>query len=276
MQILPTKELLPFIKHYLFLESKGNDLKKLRLFSDGNMGIVFSFKNNLLNGSDNVGQLEFLPGSFLYGQISEFKNVCLRNETDLIIVVFQPTGINQLMGIPANELRDNIIRTEYIFDKQGQELYEKLAEQFTIQDKLRLLNTFFLEQMEKRVIPDDSLIRAALNFIVKNKGLISSNQLIRLTGYTERHIERKFMESVGINPKKFSNIIKLHMFLKDLKSNSNNKNLTHMAYEAGYADQSHLIKEFKKITGMTPKIYQNNADKLTINFVKFNNKGVQS
>ncbi|HET6766327.1 MAG TPA: DUF6597 domain-containing transcriptional factor, partial [Chitinophagaceae bacterium] len=66
MQLLPTKELLPFIKHYLFLESKGNDLKKLRLFSDGNMGIVFSFKSNLLNGSDKVGQLEFFPSSFLY------------------------------------------------------------------------------------------------------------------------------------------------------------------------------------------------------------------
>ena len=150
VQILPTKELLPFIKHYLFLESKGNDLKRLRLFSDGNMGIVFSFKSNLLNGSDNVGQLEFLPGSFLYGQISEFKNVCLVNETDLVIVVFQPAGINQLMGIPAYELRDNIIRTEYIFDKQAQELYEKLAEQFTIQDKLKLLNTFFFKPIGKK------------------------------------------------------------------------------------------------------------------------------
>ncbi len=240
------------------------------------MGIVFSFKSNLLNGSDKVGQLEFLPGSFLYGQISEFKDVYLSNETDLIIVVFQPAGINQLTGIPADELRDKIIRTEYIFNKQARELYEKLAEQFTIQNKLRLLNTFFSEQMAKRVIPDDSLIRATLNFMVKNKGLISSNQLIRLTGYTERHIERKFMESVGINPKKFSNIVKLHIFLKELKSNQNNKNLTRMAYDAGYADQSHLIKEFKKITGMTPKIYQNNADKLTTNFVKFSTKDVQS
>ena len=49
-----------------------------------------------------------------------------------------------------------------------------------------------------------------------------------------------------------------------------------MAYEAGYTDQSHLIKEFKKITGMTPKIYQHNVDKLTTNFVRFNNKGLSS
>jgi AraC-like DNA-binding protein len=276
MQILPTKELLPFIKHYLFLESKGNDLKQLRLFSDGNMGMVFSFKSNLLKDFDKTVQLEFLPGSFLYGQISAFRDVCLSNEIDLIIVVFQPTGINQLTGIPADDFSDNIIRTENIFAKQGQELYEKLAGRFSIQDKLRFLNIFFLQQLAKRVMPDDSLIRAVVDLIVKNKGLISSNQLIRLTGYTERQIERKFMESVGIGPKKFSNIVKLHIFLKELKSSQNKKSFTHMAYEAGYADQSHLIREFKKITGMTPKIYQHNADKLAINFVKFNNKRVPS
>lgn len=276
MQILPAKELLPFIKHYLFLETKRNGLTQLRLFSDGNMGIVFSFKSNLLNSAGKAGQWECLPGSFLYGQISEFKDVCLKNETDLIIVVFQPAGINQLMGIPAAELKNNIIPTEYIFNQQGLELYEKLAEQYTIQDKLRLLNTFFLQQMAKRVLPDDSLITATLQFIVKNKGLISSKQLIQFTGYTERHIERKFMESIGTNPKKFSNIVKLHIFLKELKNKQNNKNLTRIAYEAGYADQSHLIKEFKKITGMTPKTYQDNADKLTINFVRLNNKCVQS
>ena len=276
MQILPAKELLPFIRHYLFLESKGNDLQELRLFSDGNMGMVFSFKSSLLNGSDTAGPLNFLPRSFLYGQISKFKDVCLRNESDFIIVVLQPAGINRLMGIPAGQLRDSIISTEQVFNRKGRELYEKLAEQFTIREKIRLLNTFFLEQMAKREMSDDSFIRTALDFIVKNKGLVSSNQLIRLTGYTERHIERKFMDSVGINPKNFSRIVKLHIFLKELKNSQNNNQLTPMAYEAGYADQSHLIKEFKKITGMTPKIYQYNADKLAINFVKFNNKGALS
>jgi len=104
------------------LKSKGGDFSKLRLFSDGNMGIVFSFKNNLVSGYKNNGQLESLPNSFLYGQISTFKDVCLVNETDLLIVVFQPSGIQQLLGIPAGMLRDNIISTAYLFGKQGQEM----------------------------------------------------------------------------------------------------------------------------------------------------------
>jgi AraC-like DNA-binding protein len=269
MQILPPKELFPFIKHYLFLESKGTVLSKLRLFSDGNMGIVFSFKNNLVAGDKNNEQQLRMPDSFLYGQISAFKDVYLLSETDLLIVVFQPSGINQLLGIPAGALRDNIISTAYLFGKQGQELYEKLNEKSSVPDKLQLLNLFFNTIAAKRKCRNDDVIQASINSIVKSKGLVSSIQLIKLTGYTERQIERKFIESIGIPPKRFSNIIKLHHFLKHLKNQSNHTSLTAMAYEAGYSDQSHLIKDFKKFTGMTPKTYIHKADKLTINFVKF-------
>jgi len=270
MQILPAKQLQPFIKHYLFLESKGDDVKYLRLFSDGNMGAVFSFKNNLLNDVGNAAQQALLPGAFLYGQVSGFKNVCARHYTQLVIVVFQPTGINGLLGIPANELSDNIVDAELVFGRCGEQLYNQLAEAGTVQNRLALLNNFFIQYAIKAVARDNCFVQAALALIVKNKGLVSSGQLVKLTGYTERHIERKFNEYVGTTPKRFSNIVKLHIFLKELKANSNN-NLTQIAYEAGYADQSHLIKEFKKITGMSPKIYQHNTIKLASNFVNLRN-----
>jgi AraC-like DNA-binding protein len=275
MQTLPPKELLPFIKHYLFLESKGNDLTKLRLFSDGNTGIVFSFKSNLLGSPANDGEQSSLPDSFLYGQISTFKDVYLLQEANLIIVVFQPSGINQLLGIPAGELRNTIISTEYVLGKRGAELYEKLAEKPAVRDKLELLNHFFTDLVSKRTHPGNLVVDASVHLIIKNNGLVSSGQLIKLTGYTERHIERMFIKSIGISPKKFGDVIKLHHFLKRLKQEQPGKSLTSLAYEAGYADQSHLIKEFKKFTGMTPKTYINKADKLTVNFVKINSGEIQ-
>ena len=111
-------------------------------------------------------------------------------------------------------------------------------------------------------------LSASISFILKNKGLISNSQLVKFTGYTERHIERLFMESIGMNPKNFANIIKLHSFLQQLKSKSNTTSLTEISYQAGYADQSHLIKEFKKHTGMIPSQYSKKV-KLAINFVAF-------
>lgn len=271
MQIIPPKELTPFIKHYLFLESRGKDLKKLRLFSDGNTGIVFSFKSRLIAGSSINGFPAYLPNGFLYGQVTAFRDISLLSEIELIIVVFQPQGINLLLGIPADELRNNIVSAEYVFGKQSLELFEQLAGKVSIREKVVLLNDFFAKQISKRTHPNALIIEAALNFIMQNRGVISIGQLVKLTGYTERHIERMFIESIGINPKKFGNIIRLHHFLKHIKKGPREKNLTAIAYESGYADQSHLIREFKKITGVTPKIYLDKSEKLTINFIELLN-----
>ncbi|MCV9933716.1 AraC family transcriptional regulator [Flavobacterium sp. LS1R47] len=268
MQVLPPKELSPYIKHYLFLENKGNDTQKLRLFSDGNTGVVFSLKSKLISGFSNYEAQNYLPSSFLYGQLNGFKDIYSGSEMSIVIVVFQPNGINQLLGITSSELRDTIITIDDIFGLEGIELQEKLSEQSTIQERLNLLNHFFKTLEAKKPISNQLIAAASLDFIIKTKGQFSLKQLVDYTGYTERHIERKFTECVGLNPKKFGNIVKIHGFLKLLKNKSEDTNLTTISYDAGFSDQSHLIREFKKHTGMTPKEYLYNAGKLTNNFIE--------
>lgn len=263
MQILPAPILTGIIKHYLFLDSKGFEPKKLRLFSDGNTGIVFTNNNNLsLDSNKNK-----LPNSFLYGQITQFKDIILTNETTLIIVVFQPIGIKKLLRIPAFELRNDIICLEEILNKNSLEIEEMLASSSTIEEKIDILNLFFTSLVLKMKNKKEQIVTSSINFILKNKGVITNSQIIKFTGYTERHIERLFMDSIGLNPKQFANIIKLNCFLQELKNKSNYRNLTEIAYNVGYADQSHLIKEFKKNTGLTPTTYKNNPNKLAINFL---------
>lgn len=270
MQILPSTALRGFIKHYLFLACENTSIQKLRLFSDGNMGMVFSFSTNLLSNIQFTGRFEQLPASFVYGQISEFKDLYLVNGASLVIVVFQPAGLHQLLGIPAKELRDNIIGTEDLFGWQAPVLQEKLAEQITIEGKIQLLNAFFEDSVIRKKQTPQLLIEASVHFILQNKGANTIHQLVKHTGYTERHIERTFVECIGLGPKKFSNIVKLHGFLKLLKNKAPHQNLTGLSYKAGYADQSHLVREFRKYTGITPKEYLHKTNKLANNFLELN------
>jgi AraC-like DNA-binding protein len=274
MQVASTKELSPYIKHYLFLEGAGDSIKKLRLFSDGNTGMVLTFKGNLISNFYDNKVLNY-PNSFLYGQISEFKDLYLAGKTAIIIVVFQPFGINHLLGISANELRDGIIATEDIFGNQSALLHEKMSEQPLLATKVQILNAFFNELTTKKAFSNQTIIHSTLNYILKNKGAVTVNHLVKYTGYTERHIERIFNESIGLNPKKFGNIVKLHFFLNLLKYKSNQSNITDLCYEAGYADQSHLIKEFKKYTGITPTQYLNHTSRLAINFMEIKSDALQ-
>lgn len=267
MQVSPSKELSPFIKHYLFLEHNETTIQKLRLFSDGNTGIVFSLKSKLISGINNYEIKNYLPSSFLYGQLNDFKDIYSDHEIALIVVVFQPNGINQLLGIPAHEFRDIILSIDTIFGKNGLILQEKLSEHNN-QARVELLNLFFINLISKKSQSNQVIIDSSLDFIISNKGHISVAQLVKHTGYTERHLERKFKECIGLNPKKFGNIIKLHHFLKLLKHKSQDLNLTTICYDAGFSDQSHLIREFRKHTGITPTEYLYNTGKLANNLIK--------
>jgi AraC-like DNA-binding protein len=264
MQIAPSKELMPYIRHFLFLESFEQENKQLRLFADGNTALVLSSYQNLFSNDTNVS----LPGSFFYGQVSGFKNINAIGKMSLVIVVFQPYGIKQLFGIPAKEMRDKIIGIEEILGSQRRFFQELLFGQPDVKRRVDILNKLFIELLTKNKKYNTIYLQAALEFIETHKGNLSIKQLEKYTGYTERHMERMFDDCIGLSPKKISNITRLHYFLKLLNRNSGNENLTSYSYEAGYADQSHLIKEFKKNTGLTPTEYLNTTKKLATNFLE--------
>ena len=267
MQVSPPKQLSPYIKHYLFLDNTEIAVQKFRLFSDGNTGIVFSVKSKLISGINKYEVKEYLPASFLYGQLNGFKDLYSENEITLIIVVFQPNGIHQLLGIPANEFHDAIIPVEDIFDEKITALQESLFQQNNSM-RVQLLNSFFKSLIAAKPASNQFIIDHSLHFITHNKGQFSIKQLVEYTGYTERHLERKFKECIGLNPKRFGNVVRLHHFLKLLKDKPDDTNLTTICYDAGFSDQSHLIKEFKKHTGITPKEYLYSSGKLTNNLIK--------
>lgn len=266
MQVLPSKELTPYIKHYIFLDNAETAVQKFRLFSDGNTGFVFSIKSRLISEITDEAK-EYLPASFLYGQLNGFKDLYSENEITLIIVVFQPNGIHQLLGIPANEFHDAIVSVEDVFDEKIRTLQESLFQQNN-STRVLLLNSFFKSLIATKPASNQFIIDHSLQFIINNKGHFSIKQLVEYTGYTERHLERKFKECIGLNPKKFGNVVRLHHFLKLLKNKSDDTNLTTICYDAGFSDQSHLIKEFKKHTGITPTEYFYNTRKLTNNLIK--------
>lgn len=266
MQILPPKELSGVIKHYLFLESSQVTAGKIRLFADDNTGIVFSLASLLLSGNENPVPV-YLPASFLYGQVNTYHDIFIEKPLAAIIVVLQPAGAMQLTGIAAHELSERIIATSAIFGHKAAQLQDQLSAATDTGTQLVVLNTFFLSLVAAKAAPQKILIDASLQYIINKKGLVSISQLAKFTGYTERHIHREFTEHIGMGPKAFCNVIKLHSFLRLLKTTPATKNLAGLAYGAGYADQSHLIKAFRKTTGMTPSDYINRSYKLAVNFV---------
>ncbi|GEK09617.1 hypothetical protein PPEP_a2764 [Pseudoalteromonas peptidolytica F12-50-A1] len=71
----------------------------------------------------------------------------------------------------------------------------------------------------------------------------------------KRQLERKVKLHCGITPKHLARIYRARQARQRLKENPN-INLAQLALECDYADQAHLIREFKSIMQITPAKYK--------------------
>jgi len=264
MQIKPPKHLSSYIRHYIFLENAGNEYKKLRLFTDGSTGLILSGNQDFYTGALKGG----VPSSFFYGQLSAHRDFAVKGSFSMIAVVFQPYFFNILLKISAKEAKDQIISVEDVLKSELLSFQENLLAGKKPEFIITQLNNFFTRFISGSSSTDHELVTAVQQLMLNNKGSVTSKDLELFTGYSERHLERKFEDYIGLSPKKYGNIIRLHHFIGLMKKNADRESIAGLSYDAGYTDQSHLIKDFKNNTGLTPNQYLKTENKLAINFIE--------
>jgi AraC-like DNA-binding protein len=110
----------------------------------------------------------------------------------------------------------------------------------------------------------DKPTKHAVSLIMQANGNLPLKALHDELNISERSFERKFEQYVGISPKLFSKICRFQASFQQLKDNRYNK-LSDIAFENGYADQSHFIRVFKEFTGLSPLEFQKKAQPLAEN-----------
>lgn len=94
----------------------------------------------------------------------------------------------------------------------------------------------------------------------------SIEELSDYTKYSARQLNNLFKKHLGVSPKRFIQIVRLNHGLDLIDKNNP---LSNVAYELGYHDQSHFIRDFKKMTGMTPKQMTSNENTISRKFRLF-------
>jgi AraC-like DNA-binding protein len=85
---------------------------------------------------------------------------------------------------------------------------------------------------------------------VDNAGLMTIKMLSKQYGWSDKKTERLFLKYVGFTPIQFIKIIRFRKSVEKLFGNY--ENLTNLAYESGFYDQSHFIREFYRYAGDKP------------------------
>ena len=97
----------------------------------------------------------------------------------------------------------------------------------------------------------DSMIEHIYNNI---NDKISIDSIAKELQFSKEYLIRKFKKQMGLTPQQF--ILSLKVHLSSVMLLNNNSNITDISYSYSFFDQSHYIKTFKDIYGISPKNYK--------------------
>lgn len=257
MQIFPPPHLSNIIKHFLIIESDYPELMEHHFFPDGNSGMVFHYGDPFVQH----------PESFIYGQVNKFRRIQSVGKIGMLVLVFQPHGSHLLLGIPAIELSDEIRSLSDFWGAEAGALEDQVLHAADNAERIEILESFLTKKLNHFLDPDP-VIQKSLELIYTHHGLTPIHELNKILQVSERQLERKFRENIGISPKNFSNVIRLQFFLRLFRTKPPQKSLTEIGYESGYYDQAHLIREFRKSVGLSPGQYIFKTNRLAVNLVQ--------
>nr|WP_246835793.1 helix-turn-helix domain-containing protein [Leptospira meyeri] len=192
------------------------------------------------------------PKACIIGQITEPFYIEPTGNVETFAIRFYPYGLNPFVNGSLESLTNKETPIQTIFGNElAFELEEKITKATHAEERIQIIENFLFNLLNKKSVVDQ-IVRSAVDTIMDSRGTATINSIIGNDRNIRRKLERKFSNVVGLSPKKLGKIIRIQTALQlflDQKSN----NLTQIAYESDYFDQSHFIKDFKEFTGLSPK-----------------------
>ena len=172
---------------------------------------------------------------------------------EMIVVVFQPFAAKAFLHMPVSEFRGMNVNTEETDDPLLVDLGRRVADMPDQAACIRLIEEFLLCRLY--AFPEYNLKRVSTALeVVTLHPHIRTAQLADVACLSNKQFGRVFAEYVGATPKEFLRIVRMQRALYTLQCQPA-ISFAQLAYECGFFDQSHMIKEFKLFSGYTPVEY---------------------
>ena len=241
----PTDALKPFVKGFLLLDTTTETDN--RVLPDTSMVLAFRYKGRV---SDiRAGETHPLPFAVLTGLRKSSRLLRYDAQTATLLVLFGEGGAAAFFREPLHELFSlSQPLDDLIPQRELAKLEEQLAEAPDHPNRLALVERFLLARLQPS--GPGPLVAHAIRTIQTSHGLASMKALAQSLAISQDALEKRFRRSVGTPTKQFASLVRFRHLLSIQQPGTR---LTDLAYEAGYFDQAHFIRDFRLFTGQSPQ-----------------------
>jgi len=197
----------------------------------------------------------WLPGGLLQGAQ---QRPALRDTSTPLAVVgvhFRAAGLGAFVDAPADAFSDRQIALDDVWPGFADSLREQLVGPRGLAPaarRLALLERLLLQRLRAGRTPD-TMVGWALPRLAG--GAHSVGEVQRASGCSPARFIERYRRACGLTPKRHAALLRFNTVLNRPRQEA----WAVAAAEAGYADQAHLVREFRRFAGFTPGQYRRDA-----------------
>lgn len=234
-----------YIRYFWSYDSNRTDLGLLHVksFADRFPRLVYQDMRNF--APIYTEKFGWLSRCYLSGVDTVNSSACWEGAFSHFGVSFYSHALSVFFRMDAAGITDTNVD---ILDLDKTTITEKLDNAQSHAERVSILSGYFIEKLS-RAKPDTVIQQLLLN------GILQPDTDVQFYAHnlhlTERQLQRRFKQHVGISLKKYQRILSFEQVLRELQETEYGS-LTDLAYRRGYYDQAHFNRDFKEFSGITP------------------------
>ncbi len=263
--IEPNNLLSSYIKKYSFFESTGKINYKQKLTPSA---FTYLSYNHLDIPESIIGGEKIQPSNRLQitgPKINEPFYVGHNGFCNQILIEFTASGFYYLFHHSPKMINNKLLAlSEFTNTETSGQLEYELLKTNNHKERISILESFLLDLLPK-ALPFIDYIEKTIHNIEICHGSIQINKLTKEINISERQLNRKFLEIVGLPPKLYCKLTQLHYVIEIMQS-KRYSSIKDISNKADYYDLSHFDRHFKDLTGFTPNEFIQSDEHIALKY----------
>jgi AraC-like DNA-binding protein len=160
--------------------------------------------------------------------------------------------LRRLIGAPMSEFVDRVAPLDALLGAGARDLGEALGGARDGRRRAALLDAVLARTLAARA-PVDRCVGRALR-LLRERPELDIAAIAREIGWSRKHLADRVRDAVGVGPRCFRRLLRFHSLIGAV-GEEREPDWAGLAVDAGYCDQSHMIREFREFSGMSPTSY---------------------
>ena len=268
-QHVPCEPLARYVDWFWFYADLYPLHRREHVLPDGTFELIIDLRDEPRRLFDRGGNNRetLFRRAWISGAHSQYIIIDALPGSSMIGVHFKPGGAAALLGLPASELRDQVVELDAIWGSAAADLREELLAACGARAKFATLERQLLQRLHGRqldALQQERVFWARDRLLRADPPRIAN--VVAQLGISHRRFIDEFRGHVGLTPKRFCRIRRFQQVVAEVAVRKP-IDWADLAYSCGYFDQAHFANDFRAFSGFRPSEYLRKAGGEYGNFI---------